>query len=379
LKIDKIIPEKMALKITLQVAEALRYAWDEFKILHRDIKPANIMLDKKGSAKLMDMGISKSISEDHNLTMTGMIVGTPYYMSPEQALSKPNLDFRADLYSLGATLYHMVTGSVPYDADTAVGILTKHITDPLPMPREVNPELSQECEDLLEIMLAKNKGDRQNSWEEAISDIKNVISGKSPETPTPDMAAAFTETRTFDRSASYEDRIKKFKKYKPKILDYAEDHSKKSNVSRPPGYNDTKELKRVDPAFLKKMKKDSKDDKEPENENGGKKIILIACAVIVALILLIVVGLVLMSYIEKVKQDLSTGIEVERVISKLKKSSDKLAAEKQFEKAAENLMNYSGPYQEETADKRKELADEYMEKKKAVLENENSDPKKESL
>ena len=93
----KNVQEKEALRIVRSIADALRYAWDDFKILHRDIKPANIMLDTRKNAKLMDMGISKSLSEEKGLTMTGMIVGTPYYMSPEQARADADIDCRADI------------------------------------------------------------------------------------------------------------------------------------------------------------------------------------------------------------------------------------------------------------------------------------------
>ena len=129
---DKRIPEKEALRIIRSIAEALCYAWIKFQMLHRDIKPANIMLDSDRTAKLMDMGISKSLSEEKGITMAGIVVGTPYYMSPEQTRGDSDMDCRADIYSLGATLYHLVTGEVPYDAPTSMGILTKHITDPFP-------------------------------------------------------------------------------------------------------------------------------------------------------------------------------------------------------------------------------------------------------
>ena len=187
LKIDKIINEKEALKITRSIAEALCYAWDDFQIIHRDIKPANIMIDRKGRARLMDMGISKSLSEDKNLTMTGMIVGTPYYMSPEQARADSDLDSRSDIYALGATLYHMATGEVPYDATTAMGILAKHITEEFPSPQLKNPELSDECSVLLEIMMAKKMENRQNDWQAVISDIDRVLANEFPLTPRPGM------------------------------------------------------------------------------------------------------------------------------------------------------------------------------------------------
>lgn len=185
LKSDKVIDEREALRIIRSIAEALKYAWDEFKILHRDIKPSNIMLDARGNAKLMDMGISKSMCENKGLTMTGMIVGTPYYMSPEQARAETELDSRSDIYALGTTLYHLVTGEVPYEASTAMGILTRHITEPFPPPQLKNPALSDECSVLLEVMMAKKAEERQQDWSAVISDIDRVLSSKFPLTPRP--------------------------------------------------------------------------------------------------------------------------------------------------------------------------------------------------
>ena len=180
LLIDKVINEQEALKVVRDIAVALDYAWDKFQILHRDIKPSNIMLSEDGDALLMDMGISKSLIEDNSLTMAGEIIGTPYYMSPEQAQSESTLDFRADLYSLGATLFHITTGKTPYDSDSAVGILTQHITAPLPDPMKANSDLSAQCSELIRIMMEKNRDDRQGSWKELIEDIDLVINKKFP-------------------------------------------------------------------------------------------------------------------------------------------------------------------------------------------------------
>lgn len=187
LRIERKIPEKEALQIIRCVAEALRYAWNEYKILHRDIKPANIMLDCRRIPKLMDMGISKSLAEEKKLTMTGIIVGTPYYMSPEQARADTDIDCRSDIYSLGATLYHLVTGEVPYDAPTTMGILTKHITDPFPPPQNRNPEVTDGCSALLEAMMAKKADDRPKTWEDVIKDIDLVLSGRFPATERPEI------------------------------------------------------------------------------------------------------------------------------------------------------------------------------------------------
>jgi len=202
-KLEKIgvFNEKDAIKVILDIASALKYAWDDFQIIHRDIKPANIMIDNKGVGKLMDLGISKSTHEEANLTMTGTIIGTPYYMSPEQGIGDRGLDFHTDIYSLGATLYHLVTGEVPFQATTALGIVSKHITEPFPPPQDKNPDVSDECSALLETMMAKEAGLRQDSWDEVIDDMNRVLAGDFPSsTRRPDpgdslvMRAASGET-----------------------------------------------------------------------------------------------------------------------------------------------------------------------------------------
>jgi serine/threonine-protein kinase len=180
------LSEKESLEIARAVAEALDYAWNEFKILHRDIKPSNIMVDKKGAIKLMDMGISKSLEEESSLTMMGTMIGTPYYVSPEQAIGARDIDFRADIYSLGATLYHMLTGTVPYDASTAMAIISKHISEALPDPRNYNSTLNDQTVSLIKTMMAKDKNDRQRSWRILVNDIDRVINGEYPLSPVPD-------------------------------------------------------------------------------------------------------------------------------------------------------------------------------------------------
>ena len=175
------LPEAEALKLVRKVAKALAYAWDEHQILHRDIKPANLMLDGHGEVKIMDMGLAKNVGgEDSCLTMTGVAIGTPYYMSPEQARGMADIDFRADLYSLGATLYHLVTGSAPFSGTSVVDILSKHLNAPLPPARERNPKLSEGCELLLETMMAKDRDQRYSSWQTLIEDIDRVFRHQRP-------------------------------------------------------------------------------------------------------------------------------------------------------------------------------------------------------
>lgn len=185
---DRYMQEKPALEVGKKIAEALKYAWDNYKILHRDIKPSNIMLDANGSPKLMDMGISKAINEEASMTMTGAIVGTPHYISPEQARGESDMDFRADIYSLGATLYNILTGDVPFKSMTTLGVLSKLISEPLPPPKVMNPQLTDGCAMLIEIMMAKDRNQRQASWQEVIDDIEAVLDGGIPHTQLPEDA-----------------------------------------------------------------------------------------------------------------------------------------------------------------------------------------------
>jgi len=172
---EKVINEKEALHIALGISKALAYAWNEFNMLHRDIKPGNIIIDITSVPKLLDMGIAKTITEDNSLTMEGDLVGTPFYISPEQARSE-DLDFRSDIYSLGATLYHIMTGVVPFQGTSTMGIIAKHITEVLTPPIKKNPALSVSANDLIVKMMAKDKNNRFHSWEAVINFIENILS-----------------------------------------------------------------------------------------------------------------------------------------------------------------------------------------------------------
>ena len=173
---EKVINEKEALFIALGISKALAYAWNEFNMLHRDIKPGNIIIDLSSVPKLLDMGIAKTITKDNSLTMEGDLVGTPFYISPEQAKSEA-LDFRSDIYSLGATLYHITTGVIPFQGTSTMGIIAKHITEVLTPPIEKNPALSIPTNNLIVKMMAKDKNDRFHSWEAVINCIENILSG----------------------------------------------------------------------------------------------------------------------------------------------------------------------------------------------------------
>lgn len=174
---EKIISEKESLRIALGVAKALSYAWNEFNILHRDIKPGNIIIDILSIPRLLDLGVAKTINDDNSLTIDGDVVGTPHYISPEQAKSE-KLDFRADIYSLGATLYHITTGVLPFEGPSAMSVLAKHITDELPPPIERNPKISPTLNSLIIKMMEKNKANRHQSWQAVIANIEDILDGR---------------------------------------------------------------------------------------------------------------------------------------------------------------------------------------------------------
>ncbi len=177
------VPEKEALAVALKIADALSYAWEKHGLLHKDIKPGNIMQDKKGEIYLMDMGIAQ-LNFGRSTEREKEVLGSPFYMSPEQGQGFP-LDWRTDLYSLGATLFHMMLGVPAYDAKDVRRIIEKHITEPFPEPSERNPNivLSKGTVAMLRKMMAKKPENRFGSWKEFVSAVKKCLSGSSKQAP----------------------------------------------------------------------------------------------------------------------------------------------------------------------------------------------------
>ncbi len=152
------LPRDLQFSIVERIASALDRAHAS-SMVHRDLKPANILFDDDGKAYLSDFGIVKLYEGESNLTRTGGILGTPTYMAPEQGLGRP-VDHRSDIYSLGVVLYEMVTGRVPFQADTAVATVLKHVNEPLPPPRSIHPGVSDHVERVLLRALAKEPQER---------------------------------------------------------------------------------------------------------------------------------------------------------------------------------------------------------------------------
>ncbi|MFC1879367.1 protein kinase [Chloroflexota bacterium] len=142
-------------------------------IVHRDIKPANIMLSRQGQAVLTDFGIAQIVGGTQ-YTVSGALMGTLHYMAPEQGL-EGHCDKRSDIYSLGIVLYEMLTGKPPFDADTPLAILLKHVNDPLPLPRKLNPQIPESIERVVLKALAKSPDDRYQSAEEMAAELQVAV------------------------------------------------------------------------------------------------------------------------------------------------------------------------------------------------------------
>jgi serine/threonine-protein kinase len=176
----KPLPEKDAVRIILQCAKALQHAHDQ-GLIHRDVKPKNLMLTKGGDVKLADMGLAREMGDFATATAeAGRAYGTPYYISPEQIRGEITIDARADIYGLGATFYHMVTGKVPFDGTTPSAVMHKHLKEPLIPPDHVNPALSAGVGEIIEVMMAKNPEERYPSMHEVIADLEAVANGEPP-------------------------------------------------------------------------------------------------------------------------------------------------------------------------------------------------------
>jgi serine/threonine-protein kinase len=171
------LPPRTAAAVALQIAEALRVA-HRAGVVHRDIKPHNVLITANGDVKVGDFGIARAASSS-TMTRTGSILGTAHYISPEQAMGEP-VGPQSDLYSLGVVLYEMLTGELPYDAETPIGIAMKHVNGHLAEPKAVNPSVPDGINAVTMRLLAKGVDDRYGSAGELIRDLERVLDGLAP-------------------------------------------------------------------------------------------------------------------------------------------------------------------------------------------------------
>ncbi len=177
-----IYDEKEASRIVLAVAEALKHAHQR-GLIHRDIKPENIIVTKEGGVKLADLGLARlTADEKWAMAEAGMAIGTPYYISPEQVRGQVDVDIRSDIYSLGASFYHMVTGQVPFSGETPTEVMQKHIDKNLQAipPDHINTRLSSGSGEVIETMMARNRENRYRDPDDLIIDLNRLLEGEPP-------------------------------------------------------------------------------------------------------------------------------------------------------------------------------------------------------
>lgn len=182
--------ESEALDIVIQVAEALEHAHSK-GLIHRDIKPKNLMISKEGVLKVADMGLARAISDkDAAEAEKGKAFGTPYYISPEQIRGEVDIGPPADIYSLGATLYHMVTGSVPFEGKNPTAVMHKHLKAELVPPDHVNPKLSPGISEVIEMMMAKKPQSRYRNCSDLLVDLRALRRKEVPPLAHKEVMAA---------------------------------------------------------------------------------------------------------------------------------------------------------------------------------------------
>jgi serine/threonine-protein kinase len=174
LRRQAVLSPRKSLRIVTQIASALHHA-HAHGIIHRDIKPENIMLTRSGVAKLCDLGLAKLPGGDPlEGTRRRVVVGTADYISPEQARGERSVDTRSDIYSLGAALFHMVTGRVPFPGQSRADAIAKHLSDPVPSARLANSSLSPEIDTLIQRMMAKRPEDRFQTPKDLYRELEKI-------------------------------------------------------------------------------------------------------------------------------------------------------------------------------------------------------------
>lgn len=182
------LPAAEVIKLAVQIGSALEYAHQE-GLVHRDVKPANILIDEVGDYRLADFGIARSLASTTRYTTTGALVGTPIYMSPEQAQGLPT-DHRSDIYAFGSVLYEMATGRPPFVADDAYVLMRLHIEGALNAPRVLNPAIPRQLEQVIVRALAKRPEERYQHMRELVA----ALQAPASQTPAPETARVLLPT-----------------------------------------------------------------------------------------------------------------------------------------------------------------------------------------
>ncbi len=206
------LKEKQALLIVAGAASILAAIWEKYQVIHCDIKPDNLLINQDGTICVTDLGLARMMGRMSNEEDRDYIVGTPNYMSPEQARGAGDLDVRADIYGLGATLYHMLTGLMPFANSEGEAAMERQINDYLGDPLAINPDISIYAACLLEKMMIKDRQARYASWSDLIKDVEEVRQGRLPRGELV-PAGQSTVSRSEEREAA---TLKEIQAMKPK-------------------------------------------------------------------------------------------------------------------------------------------------------------------
>jgi eukaryotic-like serine/threonine-protein kinase len=173
------LDEKLSLWLVREVAKGLAHAHAR-NVLHRDVKPENVMLSNKGEVKLTDLGLAKFLQDEQRITADGIAVGTPHYISPEQARALKETDHRSDLYSLGVTLFQIVTGSLPYEGDNGAEVMKRHVFEATPDPRSIKLDLNPAIADMIVKLMAKDPRQRYQTADELVKRLDQLLLDYKP-------------------------------------------------------------------------------------------------------------------------------------------------------------------------------------------------------
>lgn len=166
------MPFSLLVDFIIQTARGLENAYRR-SIIHRDIKPGNLLVDSEWHLKIIDFGLAKNMWDNSGITSSGLVVGTPRYISPEQGMGR-NVDHRSDIYSLGATFYELMTRQTPFEGDTPLSIMMKHISAPLVPPYLVDPRVPADISDIITKMMEKDPAHRYQDYEPLIRDLESA-------------------------------------------------------------------------------------------------------------------------------------------------------------------------------------------------------------
>ena len=297
------LPETM--DIILQLLDALASAHDSY-IIHRDIKPQNIMIKESGLVKITDFGIAMALN-NASLTQTNSVMGSVHYLPPEQASGKGST-IRSDIYSLGILMFEMLTGKMPFKGDSAVEIALKHMKEPLPSPKEINPVIPQSVENIILKAAAKNPKNRYRDVREMAEDIKTCL----------------------DESRENEERIT----FRYPETDYVTTNDKIKEIKK------EEQPKREEKPVVKQITEDDK----LENKNKKKTVLI---ATIIIILIGLVAALLLIPKLTTAK-DIEIpdvyGMEISKAEKMLKKQGFKIDSKKKAsDEIEENLVIETDP------------------------------------